>query len=287
MGNDFFDGHDQPRPPAPSYQGGGNGGYQNNQSGGGYQGGQRQGGYQSGQNSGYQNNQNNGGNYQRQGSGGGQGGGGYQGGQRQGGYQGGQSSGGGKGFQRNGPVPTHAYFPLAIVGNENPPPKVVEDLKTLITRFNEAGFTLRSRGVTDFDEYVEAARPKYHELHLPWREFETKTMPGVKKTSPFTFHHERIEAMAIMLQPEYESLKPGIRKIVASQLRPVLGKAGDSLAQALVVYTDDGAQCTSEVNSRTTGRAALAIMAATRFNIPVYNLARPDALQRLFDHFKL
>lgn len=221
------------------------------------------------------------------------GGGGYGGGQRSGGgggYSGGgQRSGGNGGFNRQNqkPAETHNYLPVAVVGNNNAPPQVIDALKQLLDRLNQQGFTIRSRGVTTFDEVVEDHPLQYREIHLPWREFESKSRQGVKKMSPFTWHHDRIEAIAARIQPDYANLKNGVKKIVAAQLRAVLGKDGASLALALITYSEDGAQHDSEVNGRSTGDSALGILAANRFYIPVFNLARPDTLQRIAEHFKL
>jgi hypothetical protein len=250
-----------------SYQGGQNG----------YQGGQNSQGGQGGgswkernQAGGQQNNQ------------GGQGGGNRSwgsGGGGQSGYQkkpwnGGQGGGGGGvGFQKR-PEDTDMtlYKPYACTANEDAPPEIKNKFIEIVKMLENNGYTLRTGGMEGVEEIVENSVTK-KEVHLPWREF-------AGKQSRFTFNSDRAYAIAKKYHPTFDGLSKGVKCFLAKNARLVLGNNMTSPALFLLTWTEDGATSSRDRTART-GFAGHPIAIAAGIGIPVINLARSDAEQKL------
>ena len=246
-----------------------------------YQGGQ--GGYQGGQNSqggqgggswkernqagGQQNNQGGqGGGNRSWGSGGGQSG--YQ----KKPWNGGQGGGGG-GFQKR-PEDTDMtlYKPYACTANEDAPPEIKNKFIEIVKMLENNGYTLRTGGMEGVEEIVENSVTK-KEVHLPWREF-------AGKQSRFTFNSDRAYAIAKKYHPTFDGLSKGVKCFLAKNARLVLGNNMTSPALFLLTWTEDGATSSRDRTART-GFAGHPIAIAAGIGIPVINLARSDAEQKL------
>ena len=260
-----------------SYQGGQNG-YQGGQNSQGGQGGgswkerNQAGGQQNnqgGQGGGQQNNQGGqGGGNRSWGSGGGQSG--YQKKPWNGGQGGG---GGGGGFQKR-PEDTDMtlYKPYACTANEDAPPEIKNKFIEIVKMLENNGYTLRTGGMEGVEEIVENSVTK-KEVHLPWREF-------AGKQSRFTFNSDRAYAIAKKYHPTFDGLSKGVKCFLAKNARLVLGNNMTSPALFLLTWTEDGATSSRDRTART-GFAGHPIAIAAGIGIPVINLARNDAEQKL------
>lgn len=263
-------------PPAPG------GGHQNDQYGeqrqGGYPDRQRSYGNDQGQRSSYGGNNSNQGQRQSYGSGGG---GGYQGGGG-GNWNNNRNQGGGGGgkppwnsrqpFKRPEETDMTLYKPYAATGNKDCPPEILRKFEELAKMLETQGYTARIGGLEGIEETVEKTQVK-QELILPFKEFN-------QKQSKFTWASERAFAIAKMFHPTFDSIKKGAQYFLAKNARLILGDKMNSPALFLICWTEDGAESAREKTSRT-GFSGHPIAIASAIGIPIFNLGKPDAEQRL------
>lgn len=220
----------------------------------------------------YQNNQggqkpwqnNNGGNYQKKPWQGGSGGGG--GSWQKKPWQ------GGSGFKRAEETDMSLYKPYACTGNADCPAEILEKFDRITKKLEELGYTVRVGGMDGIEDRIEKLIPK-HELHLPWRDFNGKQ-------SKFTYNSERTFAIAKMFFPTFDTMKKGVQAFLAKNARLILGDKVVSPALFLLCWTEDGAESVKERTNRT-GFTGHPIAIASAVGIPVFNLAKSDAEQRL------
>lgn len=240
-------------------QQGGQGSYSRGE-GGGYQGGQ------SNQNWKNRDNNQQGGQNRSWGSGGGQSG--YQ----KKPWNGGQG-GGGNGFQKR-PEDTDMslYKPYACTGNDDAPPEIKQKFIEIVKMLENNGYTLRTGGMEGIEEIVENSVTK-KEVHLPFRDFNGKQ-------SRFTYNSDRAYAIAKKFHPTFDGLSKGAKCFLAKNARLILGNNMTSPALFLLTWTEDGAISSRDRTART-GFAGHPIAIAAGVGIPVINLARSDAEQKL------
>lgn len=256
-------------PGDPGYDGGGERqSYQQNYSQGG---GQSNGGNQSG---GWQGNQNNGGGN----------GGGWQ--NRQGGGNGGnwqnrQGGGGGGGNwgqkkQWGGKSADDGdlslYKPYVIAANNDVPPEILTKFDELAKWLESLDYTVRVGGMEGIEDRIEKLIGK-KEVHLPWKGFN-------EKESRFTYNSPRAFAIAKMFSPTFDTLKKGVQIFQAKNARLIMGDKMNSPALFLLCWTEDGAESLRERTGRT-GFTGHPIAIASGVGIQIFNLAKPDAEQRL------
>ena len=229
-----------------------------------------------GQNNNYRNNNN-------------QGGGGYR---PSGGYQnnqgGGYQNSGGNNYQSNNnqeerearqlPEPFF-YMPYAVVGNRDTPAPIMDRAKLLAKKLSEKGFTARVGGLDGLDRAIMEVAGQGVELQLPWKNFgglESKT----------SYSAPEILAIAKHFTQGWDALKLPVQGFLGKNVRVLLGEKARSLAMFLLVHSDDGAENAQEVTAKT-GAAGHAIKVACHYNIPVFNLQKPDCEQHVYQMFHL
>lgn len=237
-------------------QGQNNGGWQNRQSANGGGGG---GNWQGNRSQNYQ-------------GGNGGGGGGWQGNRGQGGGWQGKGGGGGGKFQRAPETDLTLYKPYTIVANNDVPPEIASKFEEIAKRLEQREYTVRIGGMEGIDDRIEKAVKKF-ELHLPWREFNGKQ-------SKFYYNGERAFAVAKMFHPTFDSMKKGIQAFLAKNARLILGDKMNSPTLFLLCWTEDGAESIRERTAKT-GFSGHPIAIASALGVPIFNLAKSDAEQRL------
>lgn len=244
----FFDSDMTPKAPPPSYQQDRSSGQGDRPSYPNQQGGQGGGQREYGDRQGYNNNRGNGGN----------GGGG----------------GGGRKFDPPPEEPGYVYMPYVVTGNDRPPSEIIERLGRIVKKLGEMGYVLRVGGHTDVEKGVEQYLGNGKvEVHLPFRDFDNRK-------SKFTYTSTFITDVAKMFHTSWDGLSKGVRLFLGKNIRLIGGKDGRSRAMFLLVWSDDGAEHTKDVTTRT-GNAGHIITAATAYRIPVINMANRDAEERL------
>ena len=139
-------------------------------------------------------------------------------------------------------------------------------------RLEARGYVLRTGGGNDTDSAFEAGCAR-KEVFLPW--------PGFNgRVSAFDSVSEEALAVACAAHPAFRRLTAEARLLAGRESHRILGADLRTPADFLVCWTPDGAEREAEIG-RETGEAALAMALADRWSIPVFNLARADALERL------
>lgn len=243
-----YDGEDQ-----NEHSSGGSGGYNNydRNQGGSYN---NQGGYQKKQ-------------WQGQ-NGGGQGG--------QGGWQKKPWQGGGGGGRKWNPpaqdTDMTVYRPYTVFSNDGYPPEIQAKFERIVKKLEERGFTMRYSALNKIDAVVEPIVTK-KELYLPWRGF-------AEKDSKLNFTIDRAMAVAKMYHPAYDSMKDSVKKFLACNARKLMGDKMVSPSIFALCWTEDGVENVREKTMKT-GFSGHPIAIASAVPIPIYNLGKPDAEDRL------
>lgn len=169
--------------------------------------------------------------------------------------------------------PTPAY---AGVGSRKTPEPVIQVMRRLARRLAARGFVLRSGGAGGADQAFEVgAEGANKEIYLPWPGFNGNQSPLFNLDN-----EEAAAAIAATTHPAWSRLKPSVQKLHTRNVYQVLGQNLSSPAQFVVCWTPDGAQ-TEQERSVATGGTGTAIALANRRGVPVVNLARDGAMQRL------
>lgn len=166
----------------------------------------------------------------------------------------------------------------AGIGSRRTPPEMLERMKSIAKRLAQRGYALRSGAADGADAAFEEGCLQVAgkaEIWMPWPGFnnheDTKFMP-----SPA--HSE----MAKSLHPNWDRLTRGPRALHSRNVGQILGADLKTPVDFVVCWTPDG--CESEASrNRDTGGTGTAIALASRHGIPVFNLAKEDALDRLKD----
>jgi hypothetical protein len=164
----------------------------------------------------------------------------------------------------------------AGVGSRRTPHDVLATMRDLGHALALAGFTLRSGAAIGADAAFEqgAIRGRGEaEIYLPWRGYNNHWSPLIQTT-----HQAR--KLAATLHPGWDKLQGGARAMHARNCHQVLGFNLDVPVEAVICWTPDGCEGATSRNSDT-GGTATAIVLAERCGIPVFNLQRDDARQRL------
>ncbi|BCU08411.1 hypothetical protein Atep_30880 (plasmid) [Allochromatium tepidum] len=168
---------------------------------------------------------------------------------------------------------THART-YAGIGSRNTPAEILRRMTRIAERLSVHGYTLRSGAAEGADCAFEAGADRC-EIYLPWPGFNGHESER---------HHLSDEAMRLaeQLHPGWAQLSPAARKLMTRNGYQILGADLRSPVDFVVCWTPDGAQTEAE-RSRLTGGTGQAIALADRWGIPIFNLARPGALEQLGD----
>lgn len=164
----------------------------------------------------------------------------------------------------------------AGIGSRETPALVLDEMRRMASLLAEVGYTLRSGAAAGADAAFEGGCVAVNgpaEIWLPWKNFNRHADTGLFPTEA---HHE----LASQTHPAWKYLSRGARALHARNMGQVLGMDLATPVQFVVCWTRDG--CESEATrTRETGGTGGAIALASRHGIPIFNLANPDALDRL------
>lgn len=174
---------------------------------------------------------------------------------------------------------TRAY---AGVGSRKTPGDVLRTMRRLSARLSVLGWVLRTggadgadaaflTGVWDVCPHDGGVPP---ELYLPWEGFNGANLA--------TSDHPSFTAYAIASKhhPAWGSLSDAARALHARNVHQILGRNCSDPSKFVVCWTEDGA-CTEQPPTRETGGTGQAIRIAIAYDVPIFNLARQDALERV------
>lgn len=163
----------------------------------------------------------------------------------------------------------------AGIGSRKTPPDVLAKMRIVAQRMEARGYILRSGGADGADSAFEAGVKSLKEIYLPW--------PGFNN-NPSTRSEPSSQAMEIAkaIHPAWDRLSDGARKLQARNSHQILGMDLRSPVHFVVCYTPDGCESDADRNFDT-GGTGQAITLADAWKIPIFNMAKPDALVRLRD----
>jgi hypothetical protein len=164
------------------------------------------------------------------------------------------------------------------IGSRNTPEEVCKQMTQLAKHFESMGFILRSGSAGGADTAFEngVSNPINKEIYLPWKNFNGN------QSSYFEISQEAFE-LADTLHPIFKSLKPAIQRLHARNTYQVLGNDLKTPSAFLVCYTPCGSEEESTLTSKS-GGTATAIKLAYRKGVPIFNLQRHDAVNRLYEY---
>lgn len=159
------------------------------------------------------------------------------------------------------------------------------------------GYVVRSGGASGSDTYCEmgvVAGAK--EIYTPWKEFGVlETKEDDNTTGYFSNEYlyknnkellDKAVEYASKNHPYYESLKPGVKKLMIRNVHQVLGIDLSKPSDFVIAYTKDGAT-SAETTSMKTGGTGTAIRLASSLNIPIINLGNYEDLKMICDLLKI
>lgn len=181
----------------------------------------------------------------------------------------------GNNYQRNNQpqeVLSKIYKSYAVIGNKDTPDDIIKQMVAFAKELDEQSFVCRISVAQGPDKEVcEAVKNK--EVILPWKGFN-EVQDGDSFTSPSA------KAITRLTQPGYDDMKPGLQLILGKNVRLLLGKECKSPVAFVIGWSKDGAERLSQKTPDTGGMGHILSIAQSAC-IPVFNLGKPDALQRL------
>lgn len=157
----------------------------------------------------------------------------------------------------------------AGVGSRETPPAVLEQMTYTAGVLEGYGFTLRSGGAKGADSAFEKGAIKKR-VYLPWNGFNGKTR---SETNLVVGDSEWLRREAAIAHPRWSSLSSGAKLLMGRNTAQVLGHWPEEVDSKFVVCWTPGG-----LGGGGTGQA---IRIAKRYNIPVFDLAHPEALGEL------
>ncbi len=174
-------------------------------------------------------------------------------------------------------------FYYAGVGGRETPAHVLNLMTRIAQGLAKVGGILRSGGARGADTAFEAGAGSAKEIFLPY--------PGFQG-NPSRLHGEPTPeaiALARAAHPYFDRMRPDsfAYQAHARNAHQVMGQDCRTPAAFLVCWTPDGAEDAASSHSvEATGGTRTAIVIAEQQGVPVFNLARPDALHRLQTYVK-
>jgi hypothetical protein len=165
------------------------------------------------------------------------------------------------------------YKACACLANAGAPQEKKVVFEKLAQFLVSRGFTVRTAGGKDGEDAFEKGAGEKLEVHIPWKNFDGRQ-------SAFCKTSDEAKNVVRQFSPSFESLSKGVQTIIASKAHVVLGKELNTPILFLVVWSLDGAETKKECTAKT-GFVSTPIKIAESLKIPVFNLKRDDALERI------
>ena len=159
------------------------------------------------------------------------------------------------------------YLPYTGVGSRKTPAEIRQIISKIAKRAAQLKMTLRSGGAQGADLAFEWAAKRVPDSPAPEIFYASDATDECRK-------------LAAQVHPAWDRCSDFVRNLHGRNALQVLGRSLNDPSRFLVCWTPDGAECEAECSIRT-GGTGTAIRMASRNHIPVFNLARPNALPRL------
>lgn len=166
----------------------------------------------------------------------------------------------------------------AGIGSRNTPPAMLARMQQAAERLAAMGYTLRSGAASGADSAFEDGAGEKKEIFTPWEGF------GGRQT-PYSSPTREAMDVAAAVHPSWQKLTNAVKLLMARNSHQILGLDLRSPVDFVVCWTPDGAELEQD-RTLATGGTGQAIALASRWGIPVFNFANPDAGIRLRDFLK-
>lgn len=151
----------------------------------------------------------------------------------------------------------------AGIGSRKTPVQVQNTMLSIARQLSPTGWLLRSGHADGADKAFERGAT-HKQIHLPWPGYNNTDTGGVYICPKPTVE---ICDIAATHHPKWDELKPAVKLLMARNVTIVLGEHLDAHAKMVVCWTPGG---------RLEGGTAHGIKVAQAFDIPVFNIARPE-----------
>jgi len=172
----------------------------------------------------------------------------------------------------------------AGIGSRATPPAVLDLMTRAACWLSGQGWVLRTGMATGADQafYRGSSTRGALELYLPWPSFEASARPASCGAGQLVLGEPTPAAyeLAATFHPAWSRLPRAVRALHARNCHQVLGADLRSPARFVLCWTPDGSL---DGRGRHVGGTGQALRIAHHHGIPVFNLARPQHLQRLAD----
>jgi hypothetical protein len=168
----------------------------------------------------------------------------------------------------------------AGIGSRKTPPAVLALIGRVAAELAARNWVLRTglAGGADQAFYHGAVASGAVELYLPWPNFEASARRAGAQEFALARPSDAAYAMASRFHPAWASLRASVRHLHARNCHQVLGADLTSPARFVLCWTPDGSL---DGRGRRVGGTGQALRIAHHYDVPVFNLARPDHVERV------
>ena len=164
------------------------------------------------------------------------------------------------------------YKPFALFANSSIPLEIKELAIKIAELLELHGCTLRTDTTSEIDAIFQEKITR-KEIYLPWKAFKDLDSPNY-------FSTDISKEVAKKYFAKFDDMKDTVKAFLSRNTRTVLGQELKNNISFMIVWTADGAESKSEKSVRT-GLTAHPMSIALDIKVPVFNLQRPDVLDRL------
>ena len=153
------------------------------------------------------------------------------------------------------------------IGSRETPEQILATMILIGKYLAEKGWVLRSGGAKGADSAFEEGCDSVgglKEIYIPWQGFNGRT--GIVVATP------EAEVMASKYHPAWDKCSSGAKKLHTRNIPQVLGEDLQTLTDMVVCWT---------VGGKRGGGTGQALRVAQDYNIPIFDLALPEALFEL------
>ncbi len=184
----------------------------------------------------------------------------------------------------------------------NVPNERLEALDRIIEKAEQLGFTFRSMGDSKDKLNTEVTeRATRIEYYLPWAGFnadvDAKLPKPTEKGANIACWIDATKKEAINnakgknvpredIVSDYNLLSPAIKTFNARNVHIVLGDDCETSLNFILVYTECGAEKPKDIKWDKAQKSGYYIDVGEKFNIPVFNLSKPDCELRLTEYLE-
>jgi hypothetical protein len=168
----------------------------------------------------------------------------------------------------------------AGIGSRDTPPDILEQMTGIADVLKRMDFVLRSGHADGADLAFERGSQGQNQIWLPWQGFnyDSPQAQGLPHTGHYHIRdNHAADKIAAANHPAWNKCSEGAKKLHTRNVYQVLGPglgivSQETMSKFIVCWTKDG---------KASGGTGQALRIAERYNIKIFNLFFPDALDEL------